>query len=166
MTAGRPPKPTMAKILAGTYRPDRAVVDEPMPAPSALDPPPELRAAERRVWSEIAPKLIRHGLLTELDRGALGRFCAAKVEYETARRKIRSSGGAVLVVNGARQRNPWIRIRDDAAKTLAEIGREFGMSPAARPKLGRTARGDDPPPPRPADDGGPTLAELLASRPI
>lgn len=168
---GRPRLPTAVKAMRGTLRPDREPKDEPKPAPSSATAPPSLLAAERRVWNETAPILIANGLLTEADRETLARYCAAMVEWRNARRMIRKTGGPVIVVNGVQQRNQWVKLRDEAQKTLNEIAREFGMTPASRPKLGRAARGagEDPPPlPRPDAGAAPsakTFDEFLAAKP-
>ncbi len=139
--AGRPRKPTAVHRLAGTFRPDRHGGDEPTPAASTGRAPETLTEAERAVWVRVSKTLRAVGLLTVADRDALARYCEATVEYEMARRELLDHG-VVVTFGGQTIRSPWIGIRDVARKTMLDLMREFGMTPASRPRLGRPARGD------------------------
>lgn len=168
---GRPRKPSALKELAGTTRRDRAVIDEPKPRVAATDNPPiALEREGAELWREMVGELRRLGMLTGVDRAALAAYCAAFQRLAEARRQMKRTGGAVVRDrNGELRLSPWFRIEKAAAETLTRLAIEFGFTPASRPRLGRPARGagEDPPPPVPQgqDDDGPTLADLIASRP-
>ena len=72
---GPQPKPTALKMLQGTARPDRMNPNEPKPPLSSSRPPTWLNAAQKKIWRDKAPALIRQGVLTEWDRDALARYC-------------------------------------------------------------------------------------------
>lgn len=117
--AGRPPKPTALKLLQGNPGKRKLNMDEPKPPPGA-EPPGyiKLNLEALAEWKVISAKLLRLGLLTEVDDNALATLCVLEVKFRSA------------VVN------------DAAGSTLAEISREkralwsrFGMTPADRVRV-------------------------------
>jgi phage terminase small subunit len=77
--AGRPRKPTSLKVVAGTERKDRAVIDPvELPLVSASPEPPDWLPNSHAVkeWDRLAPILTANKLLTEAGCSALGHLCA------------------------------------------------------------------------------------------
>ena len=65
---GPAPKPVELKILEGTARPEDLRRNEPRPQPVAPTMPRGvLPKRARKLWRELAPKLERVGILTEVD---------------------------------------------------------------------------------------------------
>ena len=122
-------KPTALKMLHGTNRADRANPAEPQPAVGAKSPPwlPKNGAA-RSAWNRLAPILSDLRVLTVADAEALGLACEALAEYLAARRDP----------------NGWRRA-DSAWKRYLAALRDFGLTPASRPKVSATpAKAVDP----------------------
>jgi len=110
---GRKPMPTSLKLLRGGP-PSAAPRGEPQFAPSAVDPPGCLKGEALRHWRELAPLLLRAGLLTEGDRPALEMLCE---EYGRIRRSRRP-----INADKARERyRRWLV--------------EFGMTPSSRTRV-------------------------------
>jgi len=75
--AGRPPKPTGAKILAGTFRPCRANPDEPEPE-ILLDipsPPRKLKLEARREWDRVIEFVIKNRIVGSEGLSPLATYC-------------------------------------------------------------------------------------------
>ena len=79
MTAGRKPKPTALKLIQGTYRSDRANLNEPKPKAGIPPCPKFLRGDARKQYRKTAKKLLKIGLMTELDDMALSMLYQAYV---------------------------------------------------------------------------------------
>lgn len=143
MAKGRPADPTRAKRQTG-HRPKpgeakpakaaAAVVVAPPSLPPEFEPPadltPEAQAMYRRVVAELAPRGLR-----EADLEALAMMChSASIHYE-ARRQIAATG---VLVKGPRgpMVNPLIRVARDEANTYLRLANEFGLTLAARLRLG------------------------------
>lgn len=100
MTAGRKPKPTRLKVIQGTYRSDRANPHEPKPQ-AAISPCPEfLKGQARKQYQKIAKKLVRIGLMTELDDMAISMLFQGWQEYLEANKQVRKSRILVKSPNG------------------------------------------------------------------
>ena len=69
---GRKPKPSGLKLITGTDRADRGNPDEPQPQPACPEPPDHLKAEARSEWTRVSHQLNALGILSEMDRAALG----------------------------------------------------------------------------------------------
>lgn len=69
------PKPTALKVLEGNR--GKRPLPEDEPRPDAVEPsmPSDLDATAKRIWKELAPKLVKIGLLTELDGDEFASLC-------------------------------------------------------------------------------------------
>ena len=72
--AGRKPLPTQLKLVKGTARPHRMNPAEPQPSVAVPHPPEHLDAEAAAKFTDMATLLARHGVMTELDAGALARY--------------------------------------------------------------------------------------------
>lgn len=146
MARGRPADPTRAKRgtgnrpqageakVAKTAPTDLVVVETPA-SPGIPDAPadftPEAQAMYRRVVAELAPKGLR-----EADLEAVAMMCySASVHYE-ARRMVAEQGVLVAGPKGTMIVNPLIKVARDEANTYLRLANEFGLTLAARLRLG------------------------------
>lgn len=133
---GPPPKPTKLRLIQGNPGKQRINHSEPKPEPAGLDCPALLKGEARKKWSEIAPKLLRYGLFTELDRDALAAYCQAYSEWARAVRMMAKDG---VVRNygqkGYEQISAWVTVADKSLKKMKEFLTQFGMTPSSRSAL-------------------------------
>ncbi len=154
--AGRAPKPTNLKLVTGN--PGKRAINRAEPDPTYLtnlEPPTWLPDDARQVWEEIAPRLARAKLLTEVDVEALSHGCVAIAQYRLAAR----TSGAQLVRTkveydelgkprapkpdaGGEYLNPWLIVQSMSFKQAMAIFQQFGMSPAARTRIAINPQGD------------------------
>lgn len=139
MAKGRPADPTRAKRQTG-HRPKPgeakpaapsvpAIVQPALPAPPS-DLTPEGQAMFTRIIAELAPRGLR-----DADLEAVAMMChSASIHYE-ARRKIAETG---VLVKGPRgpMVNPLVKVARDEAATYLRLANEFGLTLAARLRLG------------------------------
>ncbi|NUN51832.1 MAG: phage terminase small subunit P27 family [Planctomycetaceae bacterium] len=159
---GRKRKPTVLKLLEGTYRKDRANPNEAAPRPSLLRPPPVLRGEARVEWVRLARELFHLGLLTKVDRAALAIHCADWGNLCRAVRDIEERGAVLQTfetvtdpqgvehqVLVAERLNPYLRVYRQAKEGVLRTAAEFGMTPAARSKVTAAGPADGS---KPAED--------------
>jgi P27 family predicted phage terminase small subunit len=103
-----------------------------MPPPIAPRPPEHLSPDAARVWSELAPDLERHGVLTSWDGPLFECFCEAVAQHHRAKELIQPG----LLIKGRRpgelRANPGWRIYRDSAHLVRQLASEFGLTPASR----------------------------------
>lgn len=137
-------KPTSLKLIQGTARPDRNNPNEPQPAKPARvpSPPGHLGKIAKAEWRRTASKLHDLGLLTLVDTEMLAQYCkAVEEERECCGRLARwnlqhpEHPNVMKTGTGSFKSHPWVLQRDVARKRILEFAREFGMSPAARPRV-------------------------------
>ena len=149
--AGRPPKPTALKVIAGNA--GKRPLNKQEPDPNYLknlDAPIWLHSAAKEVWDEVAPQLSAAKLLTDVDVQALAMGCVAIAQYRQA---VRVAGGNLVKskivldeedkpVAAGEHLNPWMIVQSMAFKQAMAIFQQFGMSPAARTRIAIQPQGD------------------------
>ena len=135
MAAGRPPKPTALKRLAGN--PGKRKLGEGEPTPPAKKPPcpKHLQGEARKEWNRMSKQLFALGLLTQVDRAALAAYCQAWAHWVEANEQVEKLGMIVTTDNGYPQLSPYWTIAQQAAKMMKSYLTEFGMTPGSRSRL-------------------------------
>ena len=91
------------------------------------------------------------GVLTKIDREALGRYIRTWTRWDQAERFIAENGlvypkhdpaGKVIGFTAF----PQIAIADTAAAILLKLETQFGLTPGSRPKLAAMSNRDEKPP--------------------
>ena len=137
--AGRKPKPSHLKLLAGN--PGKRKINDREPRPRRTIPraPTKMSRDERAAWNSFAPVLDRMGVLTEADKARLVLLCEAFADYRRARAVIDSAGPtySTLTPTGDTMYRPRPEYAQmiDAWKRVAISLSEFGLTPAARSKI-------------------------------
>lgn len=104
-------------------------------------PPKWLRKSRKatEVWNDLAPRLSKLNLLSELDAIPLGRYCRYVVEWIAADLAVQKEGTWFDAVgtNGepTKKRHPAWQACQDIEKMLRETEASFGMRPDARYKI-------------------------------
>lgn len=108
-----------------------------------VNPPKWLKRSRKatEVWNDLAPKLLRLNLLSDLDSGALGRYCRYVVEWVAADLSVQKEGTWFEATdtngNSTKKRHPAWQACQDIEKMLRDLEATFGMRPDARYKIMR-----------------------------
>ena len=140
---GRKPTPTGLKLVTGTDRAARANPDEPQPEPACPKPPDHLGKEARAEWGRVCAHLCALGILSEIDRAALGAYCQAYsrwVQAETAldrmaERDAVTHGLMIRTQGGNAIQNPLVGTANKAMADMMRYAAEFGMTPSARSRI-------------------------------
>lgn len=127
--AGRPPKPTALKLLQGN--PGKRPLNDAEPKPSlGTDPPTYIRCVPVLLaeWKRHAPRLLKLGLLTEIDDEALAALCVLSVKF---REMVAADAAASALANVSRE--------------LRALWSRFGMTPADRCRVKTAAPKEEDP---------------------
>jgi len=129
-------KPTQLKILQGTARKDR-LKNEPKPRPIRPKCPRWLPPEGKRKWKQLAPKLEKLGLLTEVDGEKLAAMCLHWSILLEAAKDVKERG--ILIPSaredGALVKNPSLQILRDNSAAFCKIAGEFGLDPVNRGRI-------------------------------
>ncbi len=127
--AGRPRKPVAAKILAGTFRPDRdGDPASQVQAAGVPEAPAHLDGEARACWDRIVPGLAASGVAAACDANALTAMC----EWWALYRRLADALVAAPADRTICQLTTAAAIAND--KWAAMAGR-FGLTPSDRAKL-------------------------------
>jgi len=132
---GAPPTPTAILHARGSKRAKYRNIHEPRPAPSLPKMPSWLDDIGRKEWRRMVPMLHKLGVLTKLDKSALASMCQSWSEYIHAIQAIREMGELVEAAEGRPHLNPMVKVRDSAFDKWRRMAREFGLTPASRPRI-------------------------------
>jgi len=137
MRAGRKPKPTHLKLLAGT--PGRRPLPEAEPQPDPVDekaqPPKWLSGEARAVWAVEFPRLVRNAMISDIDLNAFARYCQSMGRYLTAESYVAKQGEVLLSPTGFPIQNPYLAISNKAQEQMHKAETEFGMTPSSRSRV-------------------------------
>lgn len=137
---GPAPKPTALRLLAGNPGKRPVNLAEPIPDPSAGNPPDWLGDGARRIWFGLAPRMARARLMGDVDETSLGRYCTilarwieckTLVEQGKTHVPIKNRNGDVVGVKELPAAAEFRRL----GPQLTQLEREFGMTPASRTRI-------------------------------
>lgn len=132
--AGRYPIPTKLQELRGN--PGKRKLNQFEPQPSIRTPtmPSWLSVDAKAEWKKIVPELKKLGILTIVDRVALGAYCQAYAELLAATELI-NRHGRLLTSDGKVFANPACQLQKSAFDTVHKFLTQFGLTPASRSRL-------------------------------
>jgi P27 family predicted phage terminase small subunit len=150
MGPGRPAKPTVNKLVQGTFRTDRFLENEMMP--STIDHPPSapsvLSALAKKEWNSVCQELISLGMLHRVDLGLLSAYCIEMASYLEESKLIKKEG-SVITIQGKmgeyKMQNPRIGIKNTALKNAQALANQFGFTPSARTRINAVPKDDTDP---------------------
>ena len=133
--AGRKPLPTHLKLVKGTARPHRLNKAEPKPTVAVPEPPGHLDERARAKFTDMAAMLARHGVMTELDAGALSRYAVVWWRWVDAEAEIKRRGPVVKTEGGNIIQNPFLAVANKCLLQMAQLESEFGLTPSSRSRI-------------------------------
>jgi len=132
---GRKPKPTRAKVIAGTLRPGRMNRDEPAPKRGRPVCPAWLPRPAKTKWKALVPELDRLGLLTVIDGDALACFCVAWAEHQWATKALAKDGHTITSERGVVKPHPAVAMQRTAWAAIRQFAALYGLDPSSRVRL-------------------------------
>jgi P27 family predicted phage terminase small subunit len=133
--AGRKPLPTHLKLVKGTARPHRINEAEPRPAVAVPEPPSHLDERARTKFAAMAEMLARHGIMTDLDAGALARYAVVWCRWLDVEAEVKRRGPIVKTEGGNIIQNPFLSVANKCLLQMAQIESEFGLTPSSRSRI-------------------------------
>jgi P27 family predicted phage terminase small subunit len=106
-------------------------------------PPKWLKKSRKatEIWNDLAPRLLRLNLLSDLDAAPLARYCRYIVEWIAADLSVQKEGTWFEATdtngNATKKRHPAWQACQDIEKMLRDLESTFGMRPDARYKIMR-----------------------------
>jgi P27 family predicted phage terminase small subunit len=140
--AGRKPLPTHLKVVKGTARSHRINTAEPQPGIAVPDPPAHLDERARAKFTAMAEMLARHGIMTELDAGALARYAVIWCRWIEVEADVKRRGPIVKTEGGNIIQNPFLSVANKCLLQMAQIESEFGLTPSSRSRIRSAAPTD------------------------
>lgn len=95
-------------------------------------PPDWLDALAQDEWSRVAPLLVRHGLLTDVNLDALAVYCQTWGVWKDAHAKLRQFGSVIKSKTGAPVPSPYLSIATTTLLQLKGLMLDLGMTPRSR----------------------------------
>ncbi len=95
-------------------------------------------------WQRVVPEIEAMGLLATVDRAALIRYCRAWQDWCEIDEKLRASGPLIRGRRDGLVRNPLWLLRSDVEATLSDLGKQLGLTPAARLRAGVEHEHEEP----------------------
>lgn len=105
-------------------------------------PPEYLDDIGRAEWAVIVPQLKNSGILSKIDLSIIAIYCNEISTYIECQNQMRKAGTRVMVIKDEAgkikyaQQVPYQKIANDAMERALKIASEFGMTAAARTRIG------------------------------
>jgi P27 family predicted phage terminase small subunit len=137
---GRKPKPSALRVIEGMRGHRPLPTGEPKPEGTMPPCPKWLSKGARVHWRQLAPQLLRMGVLTRIDGTSLACFCDCLERYTEAIEFLEKNGSVIVVRDDKGQFRftqpaPQVGIAAKMLEQMNKIGSEFGWAPAARARL-------------------------------
>ena len=150
---GRKSVPTAKKEILGNPGRRPLSKTEPKPKRSLPFAPSHLSSEAVEEWARVVVSLHRCGIVTEIDRAALGAYCQAYgrwAQAEKALAKMAERDGVafglmIKTTNGNVVQNPLVGAANKSMSDMVRYAAEFGMTPSARTRINASDEPEDDP---------------------
>lgn len=134
-TTGPPPTPTNLKALRGNPGKRRLNANEPDPVPAIPTCPSHLNDVGKKEWRRVTKELLALGIISKLDRAAVGAYCDAYSRWAEAATQIQKYGLIFKAPSGYPMPSPYLAILHTALDQMRAFLTEFGMTPSSRSRV-------------------------------
>jgi len=135
-TAGRKPKPTAIKKLAGN--PGKRPLNGAEPQPGEADlrvPYGRLPEDGQKLWRVLAPQLAETGVLKATDLPALEMMCLHYAVVRRAWDELDKGDLTSPTGQGSVKRNPVVAIFRENSAAFHSYATDFGLTPSSRVRI-------------------------------
>lgn len=132
---GPKPKPTSLRVIEGN--PGRLPINGAEPIPSGVPDCPDYMSDDAKTkWRDIMES-VPPGMITSADSPLLEAYCEAWATHKKATELMKSTPGDLFGDNitAGGKASIYLKIRSDAARTMASLATRLGLSPADRSGL-------------------------------
>ena len=130
---GRKPKPHGLRLLEANAKPKKTSA---RPRPAGLETPPaDLPKKGKELWKQLAPEMVRLGLLTELYAPAFQILCLAWAIAQEASQIVQKEGLTTLGDRGTLKKHPAVTMLNQTSQIFRQWCCEFGLTPSARTRV-------------------------------
>jgi len=138
MARGPSKTPTAILKIRGSRRAKRP--QEPRPEIERPACPQWLGADARTAWRELVPRLMALKVLTAIDRNPLARYCTLWARWRKLSLILQQQPEVYELTNDKGQVRCWqqrpeVSIVNQLSQLLLRLEQEFGLTPAARPRI-------------------------------
>ena len=141
--------PKDLKVIKGTFRKDREIPDAPMAANGEMVFPSWLPRGALKHFETLRSKVSEYGIASPSYTEALAMAAMRMYEIENLTIDIESEGAVYTRLDRdnceIKKANPAVSQRNDAMRHLQSLLGEFGLTPAAIQKVGKTKPKQDNP---------------------
>lgn len=132
--------------LAGNPSKRLAKTDATAKRLTAAPPPPDwLPELGKEIWTRLAPQLVKHERLADVDLGSFAMLCEAWARYRNAVADIAKNGAYGVTDKGYEYARPSVGICNTALSQINALSAKFGLTPLDRVGFGpRKEVPDDP----------------------
>lgn len=147
---GRKPKPLELIKLQGN--PGKRAIPKNIPQPCKLydipTAPEYLNEIAKERWNYLAPKLVKCGLLTDIDIDTLEQCCVSLSVARMAAKKITENTLVLTMMNDDKtlkyaQKTPYLTVYTEALSIFDKYGAKLGLSPSDRVRLRGIGKKED-----------------------
>jgi len=135
MERGRPKKPTELKILEGNPGKRPIDINEVKPEKGIPTCPKWLHKYAKQEWNELAEKLKKLGLLTEIDKAAFAGYCQSYARWRESEEFLETVEMVKETESGYLQQSPYVSISHKNLQLMGTYLSKFGLSPSDRAGL-------------------------------
>jgi len=147
---GQNKKPTQIRLLEGNLGKRPMPKDEPEPEIIYEQPPEDIDPDAIEFWHEMAPRLVRNSIISEVDWWSFGNLCTLRARIRQCRMEIiklnllggmyytnttYNEEGEVAAVN--HKKHPVAMLEQDYYQQYRMYAKEFGMTPVGRASVGK-----------------------------
>jgi P27 family predicted phage terminase small subunit len=150
--AGKP-KPTALKVIEGNPGKRKLPENEPKPYPKAPPMPEGLDEGAQETYKTLASKLVKIGLLTEIDGDMLASLCQLQSRLVAIRKYINENNASLVAEvhkpdpdGGMRieyKPSPYVVMEKQYMEIFRHHANEFGLTPRGRVGLSVGSAEDD-----------------------
>jgi P27 family predicted phage terminase small subunit len=137
-SGGRNRKPRILKEMQGSLNVTRDNHPVPqVPEMLSMSMPTDLRLTEygSKVWDQLAPNLVKAGILKETDIQAFAVYCNEYARYLKMAEYIFEHGETYMTATGNPSKRPEVSIMNEALKVVNSYQTRFGLTPADRDRI-------------------------------
>ena len=137
-SGGKNKKPKALKQLQGSLnstRENNNIAKVPELLNLSMPTDLQLVAGATDVWNELAPDLVKVGILKKTDLQAFAIYCNEFARYMKMSKVLKEHGEIYLTSDGTPKKRPEVNVMNESLRIINSYQSRFGLSPADRDRI-------------------------------